>query len=82
MPNNALRTASPGWRQPLRHSKPSPAGSTANAGGTALDRQVATLIFAESIAQLTGGLPMGQNEIFRPADLGLSGAAAQSGERR
>ena len=48
----------------------------ANAGGTALDRQVATLIFAESIAQLTGGLPMGQNEIFRPADLGLSGAAA------
>ena len=34
--------------------------------GTALDRQVATLIFAETIGQLTGGLPMGQNEMFRP----------------
>jgi (2S)-methylsuccinyl-CoA dehydrogenase len=48
-----------------------------NDGGTALDKQVATLIFAEAAGQLTGGLPMGQNELFRPLDLGLQGAAAQ-----
>lgn len=36
---------------------------------------VARLAFQESIAQLVGGLPMGQNELFRPADLGLSAAA-------
>ncbi|KTE16067.1 acyl-CoA dehydrogenase family protein [Sphingopyxis sp. H115] len=40
-----------------------------------LDAKIATLAFAEAIGQLTGGLPMGQNEIFRPADLGLSAAA-------
>ena len=45
-------------------------------GGTELDRQVATLIFAEALGQLTGGLPMGQNEIFRPVDLGMSQQAA------
>jgi (2S)-methylsuccinyl-CoA dehydrogenase len=47
----------------------------ANGGGTPLDRQVATLAFAETLGQLTGGLPMGQNELFRPADLGLGEAA-------
>ena len=46
-----------------------------NSGGTALDRQVATLIYAETIGQLTGGLPMSQSEIFRPADIGLGEAA-------
>jgi (2S)-methylsuccinyl-CoA dehydrogenase len=46
-------------------------------GGTQLDQHIASLIFAETLAQLTGGLPMGQNEIFRPADLGIS-IAAQS----
>jgi len=40
-------------------------------GGTELDRNIATLIFAETLGQLTGGLPMGQNEIFRPVDLGI-----------
>lgn len=40
-------------------------------GGSELDRQVAQLAFAETIAQLIGGLPMGQNELLRPADLGL-----------
>lgn len=40
-----------------------------------LDAKIATLAFAEAIGQLVGGLPMGQNEIFRPADLGLGGAA-------
>ncbi|MEL0154691.1 MAG: acyl-CoA dehydrogenase, partial [Sphingopyxis sp.] len=40
-----------------------------------LDARIATLAFAENIGQLTGGLPMGQNEIFRPADLGLTAAA-------
>ena len=44
-------------------------------GTNPLDAQIATLAFAESIGQLTGGLPMGQNEIFRPADLGLGAAA-------
>ncbi len=47
-----------------------------NNGGTPLDQQIATLIFAETIGQLTGGLPMGQNEIFRPVDLGVSQQAA------
>ena len=46
-----------------------------NAGGTELDRQVALLGYAETLAQLTGGLPMGQNELLRPADLGLLQAA-------
>ena len=39
------------------------------------DTLVARLAFQESIAQLVGGLPMGQNELFRPADLGLGAAA-------
>ncbi len=42
-----------------------------------LDAKIAVLAFAEGIGQLVGGLPMGQNEIFRPADLGL-GAEARS----
>ncbi|WP_447954179.1 acyl-CoA dehydrogenase family protein [Sphingopyxis chilensis] len=39
-----------------------------------LDAKIATLAFAEGIGQLAGGLPMGQNEIFRPADLGIAAA--------
>jgi (2S)-methylsuccinyl-CoA dehydrogenase len=46
-----------------------------NDGGTQLDQHIASLIFAETLAQLTGGLPMGQNEMFRPGDLGMSTAA-------
>jgi (2S)-methylsuccinyl-CoA dehydrogenase len=42
---------------------------------SAADMLVARLAFQESIAQLVGGLPMGQNELFRPADLGLGAAA-------
>ncbi len=44
-------------------------------GANQLDAKIATLAFAEAIGQLTGGLPMGQNEIFRPADLDLTAAA-------
>ena len=44
-------------------------------GTNPLDAKIATLAFAEGIGQLAGGLPMGQNEIFRPADLGLGAAA-------
>ena len=40
-----------------------------------LDAKIATLAFVEGIGQLAGGLPMGQNEMFRPADLGLGAAA-------
>ncbi|MGQ2936445.1 MAG: acyl-CoA dehydrogenase family protein [Sphingopyxis sp.] len=40
-----------------------------------LDAKIAVLAFAEGIGQLVGGLPMGQNEIFRPADLGLGAEA-------
>ncbi|WP_370521654.1 acyl-CoA dehydrogenase family protein [Novosphingobium sp. ERN07] len=43
---------------------------------TTLDADVARLAFAETLAQLVGGLPMGQNELFRPADLGLGAAAS------
>ena len=46
-----------------------------NGGGTQLDQQIASLIFTETLGQLTGGLPMGQNEIFRPIDLGTNNAA-------
>jgi (2S)-methylsuccinyl-CoA dehydrogenase len=46
-------------------------------GTNPLDAKVATLAFAEGIGQLVGGLPMGQNEMFRPADLG-TGAAARA----
>lgn len=47
----------------------------AGQGANPLDAKIATLAFAEGIGQLAGGLPMGQNEIFRPADLGLGAAA-------
>ncbi|MEQ1499435.1 MAG: acyl-CoA dehydrogenase family protein [Novosphingobium sp.] len=47
-----------------------------NGGGSMLDQQIAALAFAETLGQLTGGLPMGQNEFFRAADLGLGDAAA------
>jgi hypothetical protein len=40
-----------------------------------IDEKVARLGFAETLAQLVGGLPMGQNEFFRPADLDLQDAA-------
>lgn len=40
-----------------------------------LDAQVAGLAATETLAQLVGGLPMSQNEIFRPIDLGLRDAA-------
>jgi len=40
-----------------------------------LDARVVRLAFAELISQMVGGLPMGQNEIFRPGDLDLDEAA-------
>lgn len=46
------------------------------AGGTnAINDDVVTLGFAETLAQLVGGLPMSQNELFRPADIGIGNAA-------
>lgn len=44
-------------------------------GANPVDRIVAELAAVEILAQLAGGLPMGQNEIFRPEDLGLEQAA-------
>jgi (2S)-methylsuccinyl-CoA dehydrogenase len=41
------------------------------AGEREIDQRVVRLAFAETIAQLVGGLPMSQNEVFRPTDLGL-----------
>ncbi len=46
-------------------------------GGPRVDALVTELAFAEGIGQLVGGLPMGQNEIFRAADLGLAEAASK-----
>lgn len=46
-----------------------------NGDANPVDALVVRLGFAEMLAQLTGGLPMGQNELFRPADLGLTEAA-------
>ena len=48
-------------------------------GANPLDRAVAHLAFAETLAQIVGGLPMGQNELARPADLGLGPAARRLG---
>lgn len=50
------------WYEPGQDSNP-------------VDAKIAVLAFAEGVGQLVGGLPMGQNEIFRPADLGLGAAA-------
>ena len=47
----------------------------AGAGLNPVDALVTRLGFAETLAQLVGGLPMGQNELLRPADLGLADAA-------
>jgi len=49
-------------------------------GSNPVDARIAALAFAEAIGQLIGGLPMGQNEIFRPADLGLGAAARMLAE--
>ncbi len=49
-------------------------------GANPLDAKVATLAFAEGLGQLVGGLPMAQNEIFRPADLGLGASARRLAE--
>ncbi|WP_411341233.1 acyl-CoA dehydrogenase family protein [Sphingopyxis sp. J-6] len=48
----------------------------ANGKANPLDEKIAHLAFAETVAQLIGGLPMGQNEIFRPGDLDLGEAAS------
>ena len=46
----------------------------AGQGANPLDAMVARLAFAETIGQLAGGLPMGQNELLRPTDLGIAAA--------
>jgi len=43
-------------------------------GANPCDEMVARLAFAETIGQLVGGLPMGQNELLRPSDLGIGAA--------
>lgn len=50
------------------------AWADAGNGANPLDRMVARLAFTETIGQLAGGLPMGQNELLRPSDLGISKA--------
>lgn len=42
-----------------------------------LDELVLQVGLAEYVAQLAGGIPMGQNEIFRPHELGVQEAAAR-----
>jgi (2S)-methylsuccinyl-CoA dehydrogenase len=46
----------------------------AGKGSNPLDLMVGRLAFAETIGQLVGGLPMGQNELLRPSDLGIGAA--------
>lgn len=48
------------------------AWAKAGEGTNPLDAMVARLAFGETIGQLVGGLPMGQNEIVRPSDLGVA----------
>ena len=49
--------------------------AAAGGGANQVDALVTTLAYAETLGQLIGGLPMGQNELFRPADLDLTAAA-------
>jgi (2S)-methylsuccinyl-CoA dehydrogenase len=48
---------------------------TRNGDTNPIDTDIAALAFAETLSQLIGGLPMSQNEILRPADLGIADAA-------
>lgn len=50
-----------------------------DAAGTAqqADRLTLAIGMGEALAQLIGGLPMGQNEIVRPLDIGAQAAAAR-----
>ena len=50
--------------------------AAAGGGANQVDALVTTLAYAETLGQLIGGLPMGQNELLRPADLDLTDAAA------
>ncbi|MEO0032215.1 MAG: hypothetical protein RIS94_1973 [Pseudomonadota bacterium] len=43
----------------------------AQGSASRVDALVTRLAFAETLGQIVGGLPLGQNEIVRPADLGL-----------
>ena len=47
-----------------------------NGADREIDQLVASLVVSEGLSQLVGGLPMGQNELFRPVDLDLVNAAA------
>ena len=49
--------------------------SSAEAGSN--EGCVAQIVFGEYLSQLVGGLPMSQNEMARPADLGIQSAAAE-----
>src|SRR5262249_19896326 len=46
----------------------------AGKGANPVDAMIVRLALAETIGQLAGGLPMGQNELLRPADLGIGAA--------
>ena len=53
----------------------------AGPGTNPLDERIARLTFAETIGQLVGGLPMGQNEMLRPSDLGVGDAGRKLAAR-
>jgi (2S)-methylsuccinyl-CoA dehydrogenase len=53
----------------------------AGPGTNPLDERIARLAFAETVGQLVGGLPMGQNEMLRPSDLGVSDAGRKLAAR-
>ena len=73
-PTRPPRTASPGWRPTPRRcasSPPGPAPSTPTAASARPERLILQIGTGEYLAQLAGGIPMSQNEIVRPHDLGL-----------
>lgn len=51
--------------------------AVANGSVRPVDWLCAQIGFGETLAQIIGGLPMGQNEILRPAAMGAQNAAAQ-----
>ena len=70
-----IETSAAGLRAMLGWAKSLAARQALGTG----EQLVLKIVFGETLAQMAGGLPMGQNEIVRPADLGIeAGKLAQS----
>ncbi len=62
------------YAQALRQMRDWLAALAERGAARPLERDLTCAVFGEYLAQIAGGLPMSQNEIIRPADLGLDDA--------